>query len=475
MHSRLHFRRIVAALSILLVIVVELSFTHAPTSAQSPQSDSAVMPSTRFGAVESYYRPQDAVEAGLSWQRIIFEWRYLEPNGPDDWDTSKVPDEWLANAQRDGQMVIGLLKNAPHWATGSNLLGAVPKGLELSIDDPGNVWAAFVKKTVKYYGDKWNIHHWIIYNEPDIRPEDTQMFEFAGTLKDYYQMVKVAYKAAKATDPKVVIHLAGLTIWQDIVHQREQYLTRFLRLAVSDPEARANNLFFDVLTVHIFAGTESVWRMTQFFKALPEAFGYPKPVWINEFNILPTVDGDWPIKRIKPDVSLDEQASFIIQGIALALAAGAERIEIYRLFDDNAANDYEAWGLVRADGTRRPAYYAVQTASKYFNDTVTAQRYSTLDATLVTLVQPDKTVYVVWNETKGPFWARIQKTGSGVTLLTPTGKTVTPDTTEQGNYEFALPPCVSLCYVNGEPRIFIQAGAPQPVWLVNKQGIMKLN
>src|SRR5436309_7970729 len=97
---------------ILFLFTLILVLTASPQATEAQQS----APTGRFGAVESYYRPQDAVEAGVGLERIIFEWRYLQPNGPDDWDTSYVSEDWLANAARDGRTVIGLIKNAPHWA-----------------------------------------------------------------------------------------------------------------------------------------------------------------------------------------------------------------------------------------------------------------------------------------------------------------------------------------------------------------------
>src|SRR5438105_3833037 len=127
-----HRNRIVLILAVLVILTSGRSAT-----AQQPAAQPARLASTdsRFGAVESFFRPEDAVEAGVGWERIIFEWRYLQPNSPSDWDTSHVPNQWLSDAKRDGRMVVGLLKNAPHWATGSDLLGAVPLGLGLPIDD----------------------------------------------------------------------------------------------------------------------------------------------------------------------------------------------------------------------------------------------------------------------------------------------------------------------------------------------------
>ncbi len=451
------------------------------TQGQSPQPFSSA--DKRFGAVESFFRPDDAAEAGIGWERIVFEWRYLQPNGPGDWDTSHIPDQWLRDARKGGRMVVGLLKNAPSWATGSDLLGAVPQGLDLPIDDPGNSWARFVRKVVDYYGSRWAIHHWIIYNEPDIRPEDTPNFEFAGTVEDYYQMVKVAYQVAKATDPKAVIHLAGFTFWQDTVHGRHLYLERFLRVADADPEAHKNDLFFDVLTVHVFAGTDSVWRMTQLLKSMPQSFGYPKPVWIDEFNVRITADSGWPIQPAKDGevpVTLADQAAFIVQASALALAAGVDRLSVYKLYDNDVADGYEAWGLIRADGTRRPGFYAWETVIRYFGGTAQAKRFSSAGVTLVTLVQPERTVYVLWNQTTGPLEVRVQAVDNRVAdaiLVSDTAETETLPLaqTASGAYEFDLPPCTTPCFIQGAPRILVQRGAPQAVWALKNSDIVKIN
>src|SRR5262249_42139883 len=118
-----------------VALVLVLVALCVPAHAQNLNPGVSANP---FGAVESYQRPSDAAEAGVGWDRVIFEWRYFQPNGPDDWDTSSIPEQWLKDAQSSGRMIVGLVKNAPNWATGSTLLGANPKGLDLPIDDPQN-------------------------------------------------------------------------------------------------------------------------------------------------------------------------------------------------------------------------------------------------------------------------------------------------------------------------------------------------
>jgi len=235
-----------------------------------------------------------------------------------------------------------------------------------------------------------------------------------------------------------------------------------------------------VLTVHVFSGTDWVWRITQQMRSLPESFGYPKPVWINEMNARITTDSGWPVQAGDPSISLNEQASFIVQGAALALAMDVERIAVYKLFDNIVHDNYEAWGLIRADGTRRPGYYALQTVSRYFTGTTRAQRFNSPQAVLVTLAQPGKTVYVIWNKTEQPLYVRVKATNkhaADTTVLSTQGqaRSIPAGEAQEGSYELLLPPCARPCQVQGEPRILIQAGTPQAVWLAQDKALTRLN
>src|SRR5690606_2192867 len=187
----------------LLAMTLAAAAGAVPTTAQ--QWD-APAPSP-FGVVEAYYRPGDARDLRAGWERIIFEWPRFQPDGPHQYNLDAVSESWLRDARDAGREVVGLLKNTPLWASDIKMLGAAPHGLDLPIDDPANVWAAFVRKTVAHYSANWGIHRWIIYNEPDIRPGEMPWYEFDGTEADYYQMLKVAYLAAGSVDPQAKIHL----------------------------------------------------------------------------------------------------------------------------------------------------------------------------------------------------------------------------------------------------------------------------
>src|SRR5204862_174425 len=73
----------------------------------------------------------------------------------------------------------------------------------------------------------------------------------------------------------------------------------------------------------------------------------------------------------KPDdgqrCTLQEQAAFTVQALAMALAAGWERALWYQLGDGHVWREQEVWGLLRDDGSARPAFQAYVAAARYFS------------------------------------------------------------------------------------------------------------
>ena len=66
--------------------------------------------------------------------------------------------------------------------------------------------------------------------------------------------------------------------------------------------------------------------------------------------------------RASSGPSLDQQASYIIQAMAMAVAAGVERYAVYKATDEKAENDTELWGLIRNNGTTKPATWRSRSA-----------------------------------------------------------------------------------------------------------------
>lgn len=405
------------------------------------------IPDPRFGVVEAYANQQAAGELGAGWTRITFEWNRIQPNSPDEWNVVPISDDMLAGELAAGRQVVGLLVTAPGWATDISLGPGVPKGLYLSPDDPGNLWATFVRSIVSRYAGR--IDHWIIWNEPEIPPTSPDL-SWGGSLQDFIQLLRVAYTVIKQTNPNAVVHLASITHWHN-----PDWFGQFLDALVADPDAAANNYYFDAATLNLYLEPEKIYDIIVHYGGMMRGKGLRKPIWITETNAY--------LSR----VSEEEQAYFIFQAFSLEIAAGAERIEVYKMADTatDLAADPEPFGLVRADGSRRAAFTAYRMAATYlagFRGGVWERRDTIAQ---VTVDRGSQTTTVVWARTAEPQRAMVSARTTQALLVDTRGgaRFVYP---ERGYYFLDLPGanCAQGCILGGEPFMLVEdapANAPR--------------
>lgn len=417
---------------------------------------------SRFGLVEAYFDPGAAYESGAGWERILFYWSELQPNGPGDWNTLHVPEEWLASARDAGREVVGVLKNTPAWATDGEPYSGVPRGLYLPVDDPGNLWANFVRQAVGYYGSL-GVNRWVIWNEPEIA-FGVYGYEWGGTMEDYYRLLQVAYIAAHEANPDVQIHLAGMTYWHD-----QNWFGRFLSMIAADPEAPANNYYFDVVTLHIYFVNDTVYSIVGNYYYVMQQYGINKPIWINETNARAGIEPDQYPPGLRftdndfPNITVEHQASFIVQSFALGFAAGAERIAVYKLHDGiQPEGDPQAWGLVRLDGSRRPAFDAYQVVTERLAGFVYARRVPFELADYVRLTHPNRVTHVAWARTAQSATLVIPARSEQATLIDQAGnqEIIFP---EDGAYVLELPGAectdpVRGCIIGGWTYLLVEDG-----------------
>lgn len=406
----------------------------------------------RFGMIEAFWEPADAAELQVGWDRILFYWNEIQPTGPDDWNTLHVLEEWLVDAQENDRMVMGLLKNTPPWATDGEPFSGVPRGLYLPIDDPDNLWAGYVRKVVEYYAPR-GVHHWIVWNEPEIAPA-VYGHEFAGTTQDYFQLLKVAYQVAKENDPQAVVHLAGWSYWHD-----PRWLDKFLRVAVADPDAAQNNYFFDTITLHIYFRVETVEELVEETWKIQERYGLRKPIWINETNASPNLDPAWPVDRPAFQVDLDQQAWYIIQAYALGFGAEAARIGVYKLIDVHLPPGGESFGILRPNQTRRPAFYAYKTLVQYLQDfTYPVGRQQEENFYVFTFKKPDSMTRVLWARNERPLIVQIPALSTEALAVSPTGETRSIRPVD-GYYRLELggARCTPDCDIGGPPVFLVES------------------
>lgn len=456
-------------------IILFLIFAFGGFGVVSADGDSNPSPGIdrTFGVVEAYYRPDEAVELGATWDRVIFAWNYFQPRNRDEFITTSIPTQNLQDAQAANRQIVGLIKGTPAWASRSRSVGAVPLRIELPYDHPDNIYGAFVRRLVEYYSQR-GIHHWIIMNEPDVRHGEG-VVEFQGNVRDYYLMLKTAYMAAKSADPTAYIQIGGMAWWADRVNHRVPYFSRLLDVISSDRQAYDNNWFFDGVSVHIYFTTSSVWPIIRAHQEILLKYGLQKKqIWLDEFNASPRLDPvspyDAPFK-----VTLNQQADYIVQACATALAAGLDRIAVYRLFDNHFIPvRHEPWGLLRFDASPRPAFFAYQQVIQRFGGAENVIRRTTRGATLITMQFPDHALYIMWNDTFSPgeFLINLGTDPIPLTVYNSVGEITSFETVNDSGSNLAIIEApaarktdMNWVVVAGEVRIaYVEDTRPRSIW-----------
>jgi len=413
-----------------------------------------------IGVVEGMWFPNITCDLGVGWERIIFNWEQHQPKGPDDWVTLNVDDRWLKAADACNREVVALLKHTPAWATDGTPGVGVPRGLDLPLDDPENYWANFVRRAVTYYASR-GVHHFIIWNEPDIN-SDTYGYEFEGDMNDYVQMLRVAYLVAGEVNPAAVIHLAGTTYWHDVNAGRRPYVTRLVEQLVQDPEAAAHDYYFDVLSLHIYFRTDTVYDITAEMRQTLDDNGLiNKQIWLNETNAAPTDDPHWPVERPVFQIGLQEQSAFLVQSAALSLAAGADRVAAYKLYDQQLPPGAESFGLLNpADATPRPAFAAWQTVAEQFRHVKSSELAQTDRVNVVRLVHHNgQQTLVAWARSDQSAQIEIEASHNKANRLAVDGS-ITVLRPENGHYTLNLSPALCEagegCFLGGAVVMLVQ-------------------
>jgi len=451
----------------------------------------------RFGVAEGFRNPAVMSDIGAGWERVVLSWADIQPDGPDDfsWLGRTVPPTALAEELRRGVRLAGLLQFTPDWAASdaTDPGRSVPRNLDLPDDDPRNYWARFVFETVKYYTGR--IDEWIVWNEPEFKPNDAAgsgTFTWLGSDEQFARLMQVAYRAAKRANPRAVVSFPGTSYWVDQNAGRQQFYERYLRLVSVDPEARAASFYHDAVSLNIYRAPDDLVRLHQQFKDLQLRYGVDVPIWLLELNAMPTNDRAIPCferHAFNPiQTTLDEQAAYAVQALALAAAVDYRRIAFYQMVDDNPCVQSAVWGITRDDGTPRPVAGALRTAVQSLG--------GFLKARFVPLVRPQtrwaawptvpdsfvpnwqvyliafdlpasRRVTVVWNGDGSALRVRLPRYGSAPRLLDGQGRTLDLTTVGQ-DYAISLPAATAhfsgdpdgYFFIGGEPRLLIEDAVP---------------
>lgn len=491
------FRGLVIALAIVGLLATPLAAQAPPVEdvAQAPAVEETTTPEppvgekdSFFGIVQALDYPEMAVAAGVNWERLLVWWSAFQPDGPEQWkEDGWLSREVLEEERARGIEPVGIVLHTPPWAARLDGDPAIspPHNLELPFDDPGNYWGQFMARLARDYAGV--VDTWIVWNEPE--------FCWTGTVAEFAQLQRVAYKAIKAANPGATVILTGTTYWQDHERGRPLFLERLLEELAKDPEAQVNGFYFDAVAVHQYGNSLNCYTVPVLYRRILESYGLDKPIWINESNMVPYDDPLKPLMRGGLRATMEEQANYMIQSAALARAAGVERYAIYKLLDEEP-QDEQYYGLVRNDGTPRPAYTAYQVAirelsnvedAQYFwsnsatpptEDEVTALLAST--SSRVQFVWPgalngvrmrrgQDRVTVLWNAGAAPLEVAVPSSVQAATIIDKYGEAKEIVRAEDGAFHLTLAAATnntdardpSLVLVGGDPVILVEPGAAE--------------
>ncbi|WP_367872122.1 endo-1,4-beta-xylanase [Luteolibacter sp. Populi] len=270
-------------------------------------------------------------EAGVTWVRYFPEWHSMQP-ARGEWSFDRA-DASLASAKAHQIRIAGGLWYAAPWATSDGSTRKVPLK---DIQD----WRDYVKGMVTRYGK--DVPWWEVWNEFN------GSFSEGGTPAIYAELVREAYKTAKAVNPDVKV---GLSV--------ANFDTGFLDATIKAGAAG----HFNYVCVHPYenlgalaegGGERGFLSMAGSLRQMLAANGQKQdtPLWITEFGVQST---------IAPDDAADrKQADMFTKGYVLALAQGFDKIFWFEARGPAYGKGTDH-GILRQDWSKRPVYEAYRT------------------------------------------------------------------------------------------------------------------
>ena len=285
---------------------------------------------------------------GVQWVRFDIEWgdvQYSSASGS-NWYAYDSLVQALAAHHLKG---LGIILFTPQWARSPSC----SNGVECPPQDPAQfaTFAAEVATRYKVYG----MHSWEIWNEPN-------NFNFWSPTTDctgYANLLKAVYPAVKQADPDSIVVTGGLA--PESTDGKNTSPTDFL----SCMYAAGAKGYFDAVGDHPYSFpqlpsqvTAGAWAQmsetTPSLRSIMVANGdADKKIWVTEYGT-PT-DGPDPHWY----VSEAQQAAMVTDAMALYKTyswAGPFFWYTYQDGGTSTSTSENFFGLVRADGSTKPAY-----------------------------------------------------------------------------------------------------------------------
>ncbi|HVR09798.1 MAG TPA: hypothetical protein VMW75_17275, partial [Thermoanaerobaculia bacterium] len=294
--------------------------------------------------------------AGIGWVRIDFVWSDVETApGVFDWS---VYDAIASAAAARGVNVYATLAYTPAWATHGPATTGVP-------DDPAT-WADFCARAAQRYA--FSIQYWGLWNEPNLAKF------WSGSSQQYIDDILIpgadaihgANAAAKVGGPELA-HVSS-TQWyywlRDVLGQAASHID-FVTHHVYDSDG--NGAVTDRLNASTpFGGEPGLWTLIDpsVKEVLQDAGWWGKPFWLTETG--------WESAQVSEATQAADYSGLL--GDWFTGAGGRSWISQVFFYEiEDPPGSPSTWGILRADGSEKPAYVA-------YENFITAHTYRPTDA-----------------------------------------------------------------------------------------------
>ena len=306
-------------------------------------------------------------DSGAKWVRFDFNWALIQPDAADAYNWERT-DAIVEAAQRHGLYVLGIIDYTPGWARSS----VCPESDKCE-PAKSKQFATFARAVSHRYKEK-GLHYWEIWNEPN----NPQFWQPRSNPQRYAELLKDASKELRAEDKDAYIITAGLS--PQATTENSYAPADFLR-AVYGAGVKDS---FDAVADHPYTfpitpknQVEHAWnQMASLSYGLRQIMvnngDAGKKIWITEFGS-PT-GGPGAISTIEnPNLDahpyvVDEALQAKILSDAADLYASYEwagPFMYYSYQDSGTTQDTNEnfFGLVRFDGSKKPAYQTFKDAA----------------------------------------------------------------------------------------------------------------
>ncbi|MHA6495323.1 beta-galactosidase [Pseudomonas borbori] len=341
---------------------------------------------------EASYRHQlEQMQAlGLNWVRVDLHWDRLEPT-PGQWQLSEMDRMTAVLAEKNIKSLLFMVGSAPFASSAPagtpNYDQYPPTSAEVFADSMGYLAARYP-----------SVDAWQVWNEQNISP----FWQPAEDPVAYSHLLETTLDRLKTANPAAQRVMGGMAYYSQMPLRGGLMLEAMDSLNGIGPDrVVAYHPYSMSPEGDVVADKDFLIRGTVLNQRLRELGS--EAIWATEFGWSSyTEQIEW-----QPLVGEQGQADYLIKRIALMSAMDYDRIFLFNLSDLDARATVRdrKYGLLRLDGSQKPAYQAL----KRFLD-ITGPSVKPMDAPAFANA-PDGMLNMAWQRPDGRwvwvFWAQV--------------------------------------------------------------------